>query len=84
MGAEQEKWLFDNLANAKVDVDRDRPAGLFVRVRSREGGSAGTLLDGQVGRLRRRAPAALQPAGRNQAPNPIVCLATSISTTAPI
>ena len=50
----------------EIEVDRDWPAGLFVRVRSREGGSGGALLDGQMGWLRRRAAAALQPAGRNQ------------------
>ena len=33
MGAEQEKWLFDNLATRESEVDRDRPAGA-IRSRS--------------------------------------------------
>ena len=39
MGAEQERWLFENLATAKATVDRARPAGVLVRLRSRQGRS---------------------------------------------
>ena len=73
LGAEQEKWLFDNLATAQAPLDRARPAGADLRARHQGGQPGGPLFDGQVGRLcrpsRQRLYARLK---ETQAPNPIV------------
>ena len=67
MGAEQEKWLFDNLASREGAVDRPRPAGAdSSRATVSKARSRRPLLDGQVGRLRRGAAASLHAAAGNQ------------------
>ena len=70
LGAEQEKWVFDNLADRPRAVDGAVPAGLFVRARLREDQSGRSLLDGRLGRLSGGAPAALLAAQGDEGAQP--------------
>ena len=85
MGAEQEKWLFDNLATREGEVDRARPAGLLVRARSAKVESATAASRWTSGTATSPRAAALQPAAsKPRRRTRSSCPATSISTTAPI
>ncbi len=84
LGAEQERWLFEQLAAAKATwTVLGQQVPTFARdMVGRE--PAGPLLDGQVGRLHRRAPAASTQRLRDtKAPNPSSCRAMCTCTTAP-
>ena len=84
LGAEQEQWLFDNLATREGALDRDRPAGLLVRARHPGGRSDGALLDGQVGRLRAARSRLYARLKETKRPIRSCCREMCTCTTAPI
>ena len=73
LGAEQEKWVFDNLADADGALDRAVAAGLLLRARLREGEPRRAVQPWTCGTAtRRRGSASIRASRRRKAPNPIV------------
>ena len=83
LGTDQEKWLFDNLATVR---SRWTVLGQQVPIFARDFSAfdpGRPVLDGQVGRLRRRPQPALASL-KTRAPNPVALSATCTCITAPI